>query len=100
MVIILKYAFILFDIMMKDKEGIKGTTLLFCVFLASMTLGTLLMFLLDKREEREICISHTIGEHSSVRSVLKSAVAPLQDKRMLLTIPLLVYSGLQQAYVW
>ena len=78
MVIILEYDFILFDMMMKDNEGIKGTALLFSVFLASMTLGTLLMFLLDKRKEREMSISRTTGEHSSVK-ICGSPVAGKED---------------------
>ncbi|CAK7333835.1 unnamed protein product [Dovyalis caffra] len=47
-------------------------TLLFLVFLCSMTLV----------------------------SLLKSVITPLLDIRMLLTIPLIAYSGLQQAFVW
>uniref|UniRef100_A0A5B7AIB2 Putative UNC93-like protein 3 n=1 Tax=Davidia involucrata TaxID=16924 RepID=A0A5B7AIB2_DAVIN len=73
-----------------------GTTLLFIVFLCSMTLGTILMCFLHKRDGK--------GEegqpYSSVASLSKSVITPFLDVRMLLIIPLSAYSGLQQAFVW
>ncbi|XP_078429262.1 major facilitator superfamily protein [Wolffia australiana] len=85
-----------------DKEGIKGTTLLFSVFLGSMTLGTALLCFLQKRDEREASLSEfsAVVENSTIRVLLQSIISPLRDWRMLLIIPLFVYSGLQQAYVW
>ncbi|CAA6654928.1 unnamed protein product [Spirodela intermedia] len=79
----------------KDGEGFTGATLLFSVFLASMTLGTVLLCFLHKRDDREEPLSEpsATDDHSSVKSMLRSAVAPLLDKKMLLLVPLLVYSG-------
>ncbi|OVA03523.1 Ion channel regulatory protein [Macleaya cordata] len=86
------------------KEGSTGgTTLLFVVFLGSMTVGTILMCFLHKRDD------DGRGEgppkppptlFASVVSLWDLVIAPLLDKRMLLIIPLIAYSGLQQAFVW
>uniref|UniRef100_A0A1D1XDB3 UNC93-like protein 3 n=1 Tax=Anthurium amnicola TaxID=1678845 RepID=A0A1D1XDB3_9ARAE len=85
----------------KDGEKFTGTTILFGIFLASMTLGTILMFFLHKSDGTEECLPKPSTDiFSSAKSLMESAVAPLLDKRMLLIIPLLAYSGLQQAYVW
>ncbi|CAI9098189.1 OLC1v1034798C1 [Oldenlandia corymbosa var. corymbosa] len=84
------------------KEGsVSGTTPLFVVFLCLMTIGTVLMcFLRDRsseeKEEKDSCASFC----SSAMSLSKAAVALLLDKRILLLIPLLAYSGFQQAFVW
>lgn len=79
-----------------------GTTLLFVVFLCSMTLGTILMCFLQKRddkgEEDPQKASATI--YTSLVSMSKTVIAPLFNVRMLLIIPLIAYSGLQQAFVW
>lgn len=79
-----------------------GTTLLFIVFLGSMTLGTILGFFLDKQSGTKpgLTVQTSSGSHSSVGDLLKATFVPLLDKRMLLLIPLLVYSGLEQAFVW
>ncbi|XP_077217579.1 major facilitator superfamily protein [Tasmannia lanceolata] len=78
-----------------------GTTLLFTVFLGSMTLGTILMCFLSKRDsEKENLPTPSASVFSSVVPLLKLVIAPLCDKRMQLIIPLLAYSGLQQAFVW
>lgn len=79
-----------------------GTTLLFIVFLGSMTLGTILGFFLDKQSGTKagLTVQTSSGSHSSVGGLLKATFVPLLDKRMLLLIPLLVYSGLEQAFVW
>lgn len=88
------------------KTGTEGkgsaTTLLFIVFLGSMTLGTILGFFLDKQSGTEAGLADQTsdGSHSSVGDLLKATFVPLLDKRMLLLIPLLVYSGLEQAFVW
>uniref|UniRef100_A0A453JYC0 Uncharacterized protein n=1 Tax=Aegilops tauschii subsp. strangulata TaxID=200361 RepID=A0A453JYC0_AEGTS len=54
------------------------------------------MCLLSKRDEKQ---DHS-SAHSSFGDMLKSIGAPLKDRRMLLLIPLMAYSGLQQAFVW
>ncbi|KAF8006143.1 hypothetical protein BT93_K0449 [Corymbia citriodora subsp. variegata] len=79
-----------------------GTTLLFIVFLCSMTFGTVLMCFLRKRDSREEIASpeYPASFHSSLVSLSKSVINPLFDVRMLLVIPLIAYSGLQQAFVW
>ncbi|KAF6143222.1 hypothetical protein GIB67_038063 [Kingdonia uniflora] len=82
--------------------GTSGTTLLFVVFLGSMTLGTTLMCFLNRRdgEGEEGPPKPSDSFYSSVVSLLELVIAPLYDKRMLLIIPLIAYSGLQQAFVW
>ncbi|XP_048439641.1 UNC93-like protein 3 isoform X2 [Pyrus x bretschneideri] len=79
-----------------------GTTLLFSVFLISMTLGTILMCFLHKREGRteEDTQDSSPSFCASLLSLLKTIITPLYDVRMLLIIPLMAYSGLQQAFVW
>ncbi|GLT92512.1 hypothetical protein SLE2022_103460 [Rubroshorea leprosula] len=85
------------------KDGsTSGTTVLFIVFLCSMTLGTVLMCFLrktDSKEEKGPAVS-SASFSSSVVSLSKSVITPLLDIRMLLIIPLIAYSGLQQAFVW
>ncbi|KAK2986137.1 hypothetical protein RJ640_014467 [Escallonia rubra] len=79
-----------------------GTTVLFIVFLCSMTLGTILMCFLRKRDskEEEGLQKSAVTFYSSVVSLSKSVITPLYDVRLLLIIPLIAYSGLQQAFVW
>lgn len=79
-----------------------NTTLLYVVFLGSMTLGTILMCFLTKRNHNgeDGSPDHSVGLYSTVVSLLKSVVSLLFDVRMLLIIPLIAYSGLQQAFVW
>lgn len=79
-----------------------GTTLLFVVFLCIMTLGTILMCFLQKKNgkfEKETPDA-SVSFHASVASLSKSVITPLFDIRMILVIPLIAYSGLQQAFVW
>ncbi|PWZ58840.1 UNC93-like protein 3 [Zea mays] len=80
----------------KDGGSITGKNLLFAVFLGCMIVGIVLMCLLSKRDEKK----DNTPTHSSFGAMLKYIIAPLKDKRMLLTIPLIAYSGLQQAFVW
>ncbi|WOL20336.1 hypothetical protein Cni_G29141 [Canna indica] len=80
----------------KDGETVSGKNLLFTVFLCCMVVGIILMCFLSKRNEKE----NGPATNSSIGYQLKSVVSLLVDKRMLLTIPLIVYSGLQQAFVW
>ncbi|KAK8561805.1 hypothetical protein V6N13_149043 [Hibiscus sabdariffa] len=77
-------------------------TLLFIVFLCSMTLGTILMCFLHKIDDKEEKVSEdsSVSFCSAVISRLKSVITPLLDFKMLLIIPLIAYSGLQQAFVW
>ncbi|XP_057513586.1 UNC93-like protein 3 isoform X2 [Actinidia eriantha] len=78
-----------------------GTTFLFIVFLCSMTLGTILMCFLQKRDAKgEELPDSPVSFYSSMVSLSKSVINPLFDSRMLLMIPLIAYSGLQQAFVW
>ncbi|RZC76058.1 hypothetical protein C5167_000807 [Papaver somniferum] len=71
-----------------------GTTFLFVVFLGSMTLGIILMFFLHERDDEG---RNLRAPKSSLSS---KVIAPFLDLRMLLIIPLIAYSGLQQAFVW
>ncbi|KAI0503496.1 hypothetical protein KFK09_014430 [Dendrobium nobile] len=73
-----------------------GTGLLFTIFLGCMIFGAILMCFLSKRDEKE----DALLSHTSIRHLLKSVVVPLLETRILLIIPLMVYSGLQQAFVW
>ncbi|CAN6348101.1 unnamed protein product [Urochloa humidicola] len=61
-----------------------------------MIVGITLMCLLSKREEKV----YNDPVHSSFGALLKYIVAPLKDQRMLLLIPLMVYIGIQHAFVW
>ncbi|EXC31024.1 hypothetical protein L484_021326 [Morus notabilis] len=79
-----------------------GTTLLFIVFLCSATLGIILMCFLQRRDSKGEAgpqySSNTL--YASVISLSKSVITPLLNVRMILVIPLMAYSGLQQAFVW
>ncbi|XP_052485339.1 UNC93-like protein 3 isoform X2 [Gossypium raimondii] len=77
-------------------------TLLFIVFLCSMTLGTILMCFLHKVVDKEEKVSEdsSVRFCSAVTSTLKSVITPLLNLRMLLIIPLVAYSVLQQSFVW
>ncbi|KAK8969686.1 UNC93-like protein 3 [Platanthera guangdongensis] len=72
-----------------------GKSLLFTVFLGCILLGALLMCFLSKRDENE----DVLPSHTLVGSLVKSVIAPLLETRVLLIIPLIAYSGLQQAFV-
>ncbi|KAL5716638.1 hypothetical protein ACHQM5_009774 [Ranunculus cassubicifolius] len=80
--------------------GTTGTTLLFVVFLVSMTLGTILMCFISNRNGKEEGSPKPSSFCSSMVALSKLVFAPMYDKRMLLIIPLIAYSGLQQAFVW
>ncbi|XP_059647012.1 UNC93-like protein 3 [Cornus florida] len=90
--------------LLRDGTGgsTRGTTILFIVFLCSMTLGTILMCFLHKKDGKgeEGRSSSSVSFYSSVVYLSKSVITPLFDVRMLLIIPLIAYSGLQQAFVW
>ncbi|KAK9154259.1 hypothetical protein Sjap_001739 [Stephania japonica] len=55
---------------------------------------------LRKRDVKEEQEPKYVSFYSSVVSLSKLVTAPLLDTRMLLIIPLIAYSGLQQAFVW
>ncbi|RID64130.1 hypothetical protein BRARA_E03086 [Brassica rapa] len=91
--------------LLKDgKEGsTSGTTLLLLVFLLIMTFGTILMFFIRKIEGedgKEPVGGSSMGLVDSLVSLPRLIITPLLDVRMLLIVPLLAYSGLQQAFVW
>lgn len=96
------HSMVLFCFTSLQEGSTSGTTLLFVVFLCSMTLGTILMCFLTKRNNnREDGLpDSSVGLYSTVVSLSKSLITLLFDVRMLLTIPLIAYSGLQQAFVW
>uniref|UniRef100_A0A0D6QZA9 UNC93-like protein 3 n=1 Tax=Araucaria cunninghamii TaxID=56994 RepID=A0A0D6QZA9_ARACU len=84
-----------------EGKSTSGTTLLFAVFLGSMTLGTILAFFLSKQTNTKAGVMQSGNDSClTVGDQLKATFVPLLDKRMLLLIPLLVYSGLEQAFVW
>ncbi|KAE8654315.1 UNC93-like protein 3 [Hibiscus syriacus] len=87
---------------MEGSTSTSSTTLLFIVFLCSMTLGTILMCFICKTNDKEAKVSEdsSVSFYSAVASRLKSVILPLLDIRILLVIPLIAYSGLQQAFVW
>uniref|UniRef100_A0A0E0MNQ0 Major facilitator superfamily (MFS) profile domain-containing protein n=1 Tax=Oryza punctata TaxID=4537 RepID=A0A0E0MNQ0_ORYPU len=80
----------------KDGGSVTGKNLLFVVFLGCMIVGIVLMCLLSKRDEK----GNNAPTHSSFGAMMKYIVVPLKDRRMILIIPLIAYSGLQQAFVW
>ncbi|CAA3001559.1 UNC93 3 [Olea europaea subsp. europaea] len=89
--------------LLRDGKGGKttGTTFLFVMFLCSSTIGSILMCFLSKRNDKEGELQDSSATFSSaVVSLLKTILALLLDIRILLVIPLLAYSGLQQAFVW
>ncbi|KAF4398669.1 hypothetical protein G4B88_017095 [Cannabis sativa] len=81
------------------RDGTDGSTSGTTLF---MTLGTVLMCFLQKRDGKgeEVPESSSVSLYDSLKSLLKSVITPLLSARMLLIIPLMAYSGLQQAFVW
>ncbi|GMP85412.1 hypothetical protein CsSME_00038578 [Camellia sinensis var. sinensis] len=67
-----------------------------------MTLGTILMCFLHTRDVKreEGLPESSVSFNSTLVSLSKSVITPLFDIRMLLIVPLIAYSGLQQAFVW
>ncbi|CAI8614475.1 unnamed protein product [Vicia faba] len=92
--------------LLSDGQGgsTKGTTLLFVVFLFVMSFGAILMCFLHKRSgNSKEGYGHSeadAGESKSLKSLCRSLTSALSDAKMLLIIPLMAYSGLQQAFVW
>ncbi|KAL1313582.1 hypothetical protein HN51_040156 [Arachis hypogaea] len=94
---------ITFALLSDGQEGTtNGTTVLFVIFLCVMTFGAVLMFFLTNRSgnSKEEYEFSGAGVCSSIKSLSRSLTSALSDVRMLLTIPLIAYSGLQQAFVW
>lgn len=94
-----------FTLLRDGQEGsTKGTTLLFVVFLCIMAIGVVLMCLLSRRtgnnKEEGKLSDADVDVYSSLKSLFKSLANSFSDVRMLLIIPLIAYSGLQQAFVW
>jgi hypothetical protein len=76
-----------------------ATTLLFAVFLACMSIGTVGACFLRPEAQG----ARDLGADAprfSVRSNLRSTIALLGDRRLILLLALMVYSGLQQAFLW
>ncbi|XP_075498955.1 UNC93-like protein 3 isoform X2 [Primulina tabacum] len=66
-----------------------------------MTFGTILMYFLNRRNRKEEALQDSFVTFSStVVSASKSLLTLLLHKRILLIIPLMAYSGFQQAFVW
>ncbi|XP_058740214.1 UNC93-like protein 3 [Vicia villosa] len=93
--------------LLSDGQGgsTKGTTLLFVVFVFVMTFGAILMCFLHKgsgnsKKGYEHSEAADAGESKSLKSLCRSLTSALSDVKMLLIIPLIAYSGLQQAFVW
>ncbi|XP_059074478.1 UNC93-like protein 3 [Cryptomeria japonica] len=63
-----------------------------------MILGTILAFFLSNQSRSKAGLG--IHHENSSQFLLKMTFVLLLDKRMLLLIPLLAYSGLEQAFVW
>ncbi|WJX79169.1 hypothetical protein P8452_62315 [Trifolium repens] len=95
---------IAFALLSNVKEG--STTILFIVFLSFVTFGAILMCFLSKRssnstkENKKLGTDDDAGESSSFKSLSISLMSSLTDTKMLLIIPLIAYSGLQEAFVW
>lgn len=90
-----------YDFLLIQGGSTSGTTPLFIVFLCVMSAGTVLMCFLSKRnnkEEEDPQASPSF--YSSIISLAKASGSLLLNKRVLLVIPLILYSGLQQAFVW
>ncbi|KAF7145480.1 hypothetical protein RHSIM_Rhsim04G0155900 [Rhododendron simsii] len=76
------------------------------MFASNQLIGNLLSLVLlsggTKRDSKgeESLPDSSVSFYSSIVSLSKSVITPLCDLRMLLIIPLIAYSGLQQAFVW
>lgn len=86
----------------KPGDAAEGTMTLIFVFLGSMTLGTALAFSL--RPQNSTYRTTQPGDLSVPLTgngdIAKRMVALLYEKKMLLLILILVYTGLQQAFIW
>ncbi|CAJ2632773.1 unnamed protein product [Trifolium pratense] len=92
--------------LLSNEGSTSSTTLLFVVFLSFVTFGAILMCFLSKRSSNSTKENKILGtdddasESSSFNSLSRSLMSSLSDTKMLLIIPLIAYSGLQEAFVW
>ncbi|XP_054794556.1 UNC93-like protein 3 [Prosopis cineraria] len=81
-----------------------NTNSLFPVFHCMIILGIILMCFLSIRSGNSMKDDEPsdagVSVHSSIKSLFRSLASALSDVRMLLVVPLIAYSGLQQAFVW
>lgn len=87
---------------MRPHETSPGTMLLFSVFLGCLSVGTVLAFCLRSHTDlirlRPVVDSPRPGGPD--RDFVRATFTLLYENRMLLFILLLVYTGLQQAFIW
>lgn len=76
-----------------------SSTWLLLIFLGCMLVGTGLCFFLDSQADLSKQ-SLAAGTDSTLDGFVNTALSLMIDKRLLLLLPLLVYSGLQQAFIW
>ncbi|KAL2650261.1 hypothetical protein R1flu_018389 [Riccia fluitans] len=89
----------LLDFQKKPDKSSAGLVELFLVFLGSMTIGTILVCLL--RPHDNLTSRASFGDDSGMnRGYAKASFALLSERRMLFLICLLVYTGMQQAFIW
>ena len=77
---------------LQDGGSVTGKNLLFVVFLGCMIVGIALLCLLSKREDK--------GFNDPLHSSFGAMMESIKDRRMLFIIPLMVYIGLEHAFVW
>lgn len=58
------------------------------------------MCFLSTKENKKFGTYDDAGESPSLESLSRSLISSLSDAKMLLIIPLIAYSGLQEAFVW
>ncbi|KAG0632200.1 hypothetical protein M758_1G311200 [Ceratodon purpureus] len=83
-------------------DAASGTTPLIVAFLGSMAIGTFLAFFLRPQDSSYIIISEDRPPSSPARTkeLIKRMFALLHEKKMVLLIWVLVYTGFQQAFIW
>lgn len=82
-----------------SNESSSTTWRLLLTFLGCMSVGTSLACFLRPQADLSRHI-HVSKEASSFGDFINATFGLLLDKKMLLLLPLLVYSGLQQAFIW
>ena len=83
-------------------DAASGTTLLIIVFLGSMAIGTILAFFLSPQDPSYILLleDRPASSPARTRELIKRMFALLHEKKMVLLIWVLVYTGFQQAFIW
>ncbi|XP_024382597.1 UNC93-like protein 3 [Physcomitrium patens] len=83
-------------------DSSSGTTLLVIVFLGSMAVGTTLAFFLTPQYSSYSTISEDSLPLTPAgnRDLAKRMFALLHEKKMVMLIGILIYTGLQQAFIW